>query len=75
MKLEELKSRIIIEIGDMYDVSFDQEIDKCKNVWDILFVLEEYGYDKQGSLDIIFSIVIDQSKLFMYIHVNQKIKK
>ena len=60
MTLGELKSKIITELGDMYNsVYFDQDIDKCKNIWDILFILEEYGYDKQGSLDIVFSIVID----------------
>jgi hypothetical protein len=58
MTLQELKQQIIVELGEMYPITFDQDIDECKNVWDILNTLINYGYDKQDSLDILFSILI-----------------
>ena len=59
MQLQELKDQIILRIAHMYSVQFYHDIDKCNNGYELLHTLEEYGYDKQGALDIIFSIVID----------------
>jgi hypothetical protein len=58
MTLQELKQQIIVELGDMYPITFDQDIDECNDVWSIIKILNEYGYDKQGSLHILFSILI-----------------
>jgi len=59
MKFQKLKDQIILKLDDMYSIQFEQDIDECANMWDIIDTLVEYGYDKQGALDIIFSIVID----------------
>ena len=60
MTLQQLKDQIILKLGDMYNsIQFEQDIDECRDGWEIMCTLEEYGYDKQGALDIIFSIVID----------------
>ena len=59
MTLQQLKDKIILKLGDMYSTQFDQDIDECRDGWEIMCTLEEYGYDKQGSLDIMFSILID----------------
>jgi len=61
MQLEELKEKIVDEIGMEYDEKandFTKDIYECKNGWDLVNTLEWYGYDKQGSLDILFSILI-----------------
>jgi len=62
MKLQELKQQIIDKIGILmtgeYTNQFTEDINKCNNGWDILNILNQYGYDTQGSLDILFSILI-----------------
>jgi hypothetical protein len=58
MTLQELKQQIIVELGEMYPITFDQDIDECNDAWSIITVLNEYGYDTQGSLSILFSILI-----------------
>jgi hypothetical protein len=63
MQLEELKQQIIDRVGILmtgkYTNTFTTDINECNNGWDLLNTLNEYGYDKQGSLDILFSILID----------------
>ena len=63
MQLEELKQQIIDRVGILmngkYTNQFTGDINTCNNGWDILNTLNEYGYDTQGSLDILFSILID----------------
>ena len=58
MQLQELQQRIINELGEMYDEHFVVDINDCDNGFEVLHVLEQYGYDIQGSLDIMFSILI-----------------
>ena len=65
MQLLELQIRIVDKLGEMYGedrITFAKDIYKCKDVWDIINTLDKFGYDKQGSLDILFSILIDQAK-------------
>jgi hypothetical protein len=59
MQLQQLQQRIINELGEMYSEHFVVDINDCDNGWEILRVLEQYGYDTQGGLDILFSILID----------------
>jgi hypothetical protein len=63
MQLEELKQQIIDRVGILmngeYTNQFTDDINGCYDVWDILNTLINYGYDKQGSLDIMFQILID----------------
>ena len=62
MQLEELKQQIIDRVGILmngeYTNQFTDDVNGCYDVWDILNTLINYGYDKQGSLDILFSILI-----------------
>jgi len=61
MKLLELQIRIVDELGETYGsdkITFAKDIHECKDVWEILNTLEKYGYDKQGSLSILFPILI-----------------
>ena len=58
MTLQQLKDEIILKIGDMYSEHFIVDINECDNGYEILYTLEQYGYDTQGSLDIMFSILI-----------------
>ena len=60
MQLEKVKEKIVDEIGMLYENKnyFTKDIYECKNGWDLVNTLEWYGYDKQGSLDILFSILI-----------------
>jgi hypothetical protein len=63
MQLQELKQQIIDRIGILmngqYTNQFTDDINGCDDIWDILDTLINYGYDKQGSLDVLFSILID----------------
>jgi hypothetical protein len=62
MQLLELQIRIVDKLGESYDsdkITFAKNIHKCKDTWDILKVLDDYGYDKQGALDILFSILVN----------------
>jgi len=59
MQLEELKQQIINELGEMYNEHFIIDINECNNGYELLYTLEEYGYDTQGGLHILFSILID----------------
>jgi hypothetical protein len=59
MQLQELKNQVIEEVGEMYGSEFFNDILGCSDVWKLIKTLNEYGYDTQGSLDILFSILID----------------
>jgi hypothetical protein len=58
MQLQELKDQIINKLGEMYNEHFIVDINECNNGYELLYTLEEYGYDTQGGLDILFSILI-----------------
>jgi hypothetical protein len=62
MQLEKVKEKIIDGIGILmtgeYTNQFTEDINKCNSGWDLLNTLNKYGYDTQGSLDILFSILI-----------------
>lgn len=61
MQLLELQIRIVDQLGETYGsdkIMFAKDIHKCKDVWELIHTLDNYGYDKQGSLDILFSILI-----------------
>ena len=59
MQLQELQQRIINKLGEMYNEHFVVDINDCDNGFEVLRTLEQYGYDTQGGLHIIFSILID----------------
>jgi hypothetical protein len=62
MQLQDLKQQIIDQLSNMYDtIDFDHDIYECKTIWDLINTLNRYGYDTQGSLSIIFSMVIDEA--------------
>ena len=58
MQLQELKNQIISKLSEMYDEHFIVDINECDNGWELLRTLEQYGYDTQGGLHILFSILI-----------------
>ena len=58
MQLQELKDKVINELGEMYDEYFIVDINDCDSGWELLRTLEQYGYDTQGGLSILFSILI-----------------
>jgi hypothetical protein len=59
MHLQELKDQIILKLGEIYDEHFVVDINDCDNGFEVLRTLEQYGYDTQGGLHILFSILID----------------
>jgi hypothetical protein len=62
MTLQELKQQVVNELSDMYDtIDFNHDVYECKTIWDLINTLNKYGYDTQGSLSIIFSMVIDEA--------------
>jgi hypothetical protein len=60
MQLQELKDQIISKLGEMYNEHFVVDINECNNGYELLRTLEQYGYDTQGGLHILFSILISQ---------------
>lgn len=64
MKIKKLKKELIdfniaINPNPNYINDFSNDIDECQNVWDILNVLEDYGWDEQGGIELLFSILIE----------------
>jgi len=62
MQLLELQIRIVDELGEIFEkdkITFAKDIHNCKNVREILNTLDKFGFDNQGSLNIVFSILID----------------
>lgn len=63
MQLQELKDQIIDQLSEVYDLRSDLEhftaaINECKDGFELLRALSQYGYDMQGGLHILFSILI-----------------
>lgn len=58
MQLQELKDQIINKLGEMYSEHFIVDINECDDGYELLHTLERYGYDTQGGLHILFSILI-----------------
>jgi hypothetical protein len=62
MQLEELKQQIIDRVGILmtgkYTDHFTIDINECNNGYELLYTLEEYGYNTRDGLDILFSILI-----------------
>ena len=58
MQLQDLKQQIIDQLGEMYDEHFIVDINDCDSGFELLRTLEQYGYDTQGGLSILFSILI-----------------
>lgn len=59
MKLEKLKKLIVKDLSEIFDQKdekkcFKDDIKSSKDIWEVLLTLEQYGWDKQGTLDIIF---------------------
>ena len=60
MKFQELKNRVIHKLSWHGWDTLESDINKCRSWVELVKVLEnEYGFDKQGSLHIIFSSIID----------------
>lgn len=72
MKLSTLKKKILkdqvefrFEMGENVGVvkefkqQFQSELDECKNVLDLIQCLGNYGYDRQGAIEIIFGFLVD----------------
>ena len=62
MQLEELKQQVINRVGILmngeYTDHFTIDINECNSGYELLYTLEEFGYDTQEGLDILFSILI-----------------
>jgi hypothetical protein len=65
MKLAELKKQLINTLGEFYIEDqglFEQDVNECENVFDVLEVLDDYAYDPQSGLNIIFNILIEKDE-------------
>ena len=65
MKLEKLKKLIVKDLSDIFDLKeekrcFKDDIFFSKDIWEVLIILEQYGWDRQGALDIIFKHSIQE---------------
>ena len=63
MKLEKLKKLIVKDLVDVFESKdekkcFKDDILTSENVWEIQWTLQGYGWDKQGSENIIFKHLI-----------------
>ena len=67
MTIKEIQDGIINQIGHLYDGSdseyndaplFAYDIRKCNTLIDLVYILGQYGYDRQGALGVLDSVII-----------------
>ena len=63
MKLQKLKDKIVSNLSELYEkedlIRFEIEIKNCKDGFELLNVLNQYGFRSlQGGLNILFNILI-----------------
>ena len=62
MTIKEIQDGVINKIGHMYTEipSFTSDIRKCNDLFDLIYILIDYGYDRQGALGILNNVIIDK---------------
>jgi len=67
MKIKEIQDGIINQIGYLYDGSdseyndaplFAYDIRKCTSLLELVVMLGQYGYDRQGAIGVLDGVII-----------------
>jgi len=67
MKIKEIQDGVINQIGYLYDGSdseyndaplFAYDIRKCTSLLELVVMLGQYGYDRQGALGVLDGVII-----------------
>jgi hypothetical protein len=67
MTIKEIQDGIVNQIGYLYDGSdseyndaplFAYDIRKCNTLSELMYMLGQYGYDRQGALGILDGVII-----------------
>ena len=65
MKVKELKNLLIEKLTSMEfecvveDKDFIRDLNKSKSLLDFILLLEEFGWDKQASIEILSGTILD----------------
>lgn len=61
MKIKEIQTGIINEVGYLYEDEqfFTHDICKANTLFDLIDALGHYGYDKQGALGILNNVILN----------------
>ena len=67
MTIKEIQDGIVNQIGYLYDGSdseyndaplFASDISKCNTLVDLVYMLGQYGYDRQGALGVLNTVIV-----------------
>ena len=67
MTIKEIQDGIVNQIGYLYDGSdseyneaplFAYDINKCTTLFELVVMLGQYGYDRQGALGVLDGVII-----------------
>ena len=60
MTIKEIQDGVINDLKELYveEQFFTHDIYKCNNLFDLIDALSHYGYDRQGALSVLNSVII-----------------
>ena len=66
MTIKEIQDGLVTELGRLYVENFKEEfpplfasdISKCNTLVDLVYMLGQYGYDRQGALGVLNAVIV-----------------
>jgi len=66
MTIKEIQDGLVTELGRLYVENFKEEfpplfasdISKCNTLVDLVYMLGQYGYDRQGALGVLNTVIV-----------------
>jgi hypothetical protein len=66
MTIKEIQDGLVTEVGRLYVENFKEEfpplfasdISKCNTLVDLVYMLGQYGYDRQGALGVLNTVIV-----------------
>ena len=60
MKIKEIQDGIVNNLGYLYSSTptFASDIRKCTSLLELVVMLGQYGYDKQGAIGVLDSVIV-----------------
>ena len=66
MTIKEIQDGLVKELGRLYVENFKEEfpplfasdISKCNTLVDLVYMLGQYGYDRQGALGVLNTVIV-----------------
>ena len=60
MTIKEIQDGIVNQIGYLYDEAplFAYDIKKCNTLSELMYMLGQYGYDRQGAIGVLDGVIV-----------------